>query len=860
MRLLPKTIRGELALLVAVLAFPLVALIGYGLYDRTRDDLAASEATARRLSESNADRVSEYVAGLRATLEAIARRPLVRAMDAKRCDPRLADLVDLYPRAGSLIVVDREGVILCSSRPLPRDRVVRIADEELLSAMLADPRFRVSRPIVSRVSATGNWIVSAVHPVFGEDGALVGTVAMATDLVRWHSISPPKGLPAGAIVTVVTSDGTIVARSVDAEKWINRKLWDERLLMQVLKATGGVVRAKGLDGVDRIFGVSAVAGLPWFVLAGLPEEIVFASARERLMETGALLVLIVGIVMALAWGFVAGLSKPITAIAAAVRARAEGNEEATVPIAGPVEVANVARELNRMIEIRAKKEREHSESEQRFAGIVGLAADGVISMDAEQRIILFNTAAEKMFGYRSEDVAGEPIDRLIPTRFRANHRQDVERFGAAGESTRAMGARRPISGVRANGEEFPIEASISQLVIGGRKIYSVVLRDITQRETASRLLRESEARYRFLFDNMLEGFAYCRMVFENGKPQDFVYLRVNSAFEQITGLKNVVGKNVTEAIPGIRESNPELFEIYGNVARTGKPASFETYVDGLGIWFSISAYRPEEGHFVAVFNNISERKNAEEGIRQLNVELEQRVVERTSQLEASNKELESFSYSVSHDLRSPLRAIDGFSRIVQEDYAGKLDAEGRRLLGVIRDNSRKMAQLIDDLLEYSRLGRKPLSTGAIDMNRLVEEVLGELQVHGEKPPKMVLGALPPARGDATLVKLVWTNLLANAIKFSGKREHPVIEVGGHENGAECVYCVKDNGAGFDMKYRDKLFGVFQRLHSEEEFEGTGVGLAIVQRVVFRHGGRVWAEGKVDGGAAFYFSLPKKGGA
>jgi len=237
-------------------------------------------------------------------------------------------------------------------------------------------------------------------------------------------------------------------------------------------------------------------------------------------------------------------------------------------------------------------------------------------------------------------------------------------------------------------------------------------------------------------------------------------------------------------------------------------------------------------------------------------ELEIRVRERTSALEAANKELESFSYSVSHDLRAPLRAIDGFSRIVQEDYAAKLDAEGRRLLGVIRDNSRKMGQLIDDLLEYSRLGRKPLSSAEIDMRRLVEEVLGELQASGGSSPRLDVGALPPARGDATLLKRVWTNLLANAVKFSSKRGQPVIEVSGQENGAQCVYCVKDNGAGFDMRYHEKLFKVFQRLHREDEFEGTGVGLAIVQRVISRHGGRVWAEGKVDEGAAFYVSLPK----
>ena len=250
--------------------------------------------------------------------------------------------------------------------------------------------------------------------------------------------------------------------------------------------------------------------------------------------------------------------------------------------------------------------------------------------------------------------------------------------------------------------------------------------------------------------------------------------------------------------------------------------------------------------------DITERKNAEEQIKALNVDLRLRA----RQLEASNNELESFSYSVSHDLRSPLRAMDGFSRILQEDYGARLDNEGLRLLGVIRDNSRKMSELIDDLLEFSRLGRKPLSTAEINTKRLIEEVFGELQARSEQRAKLTLGALPPAYGDVVLVKQAWANLLDNAIKFSSKRERPVIEVNGQENGAESVYCVRDNGAGFDMQYYDKLFGVFQRLHSTDEYPGTGVGLAIVQRVVTRHGGRVWAEGKVGEGAAFNFSLPK----
>jgi len=231
-----------------------------------------------------------------------------------------------------------------------------------------------------------------------------------------------------------------------------------------------------------------------------------------------------------------------------------------------------------------------------------------------------------------------------------------------------------------------------------------------------------------------------------------------------------------------------------------------------------------------------------------------------AQLEAANKELESFSYSVSHDLRAPLRAIDGFSQMLEEDHAAGLDDEGKRLIRVIRDSTRKMGQLIDDLLAFSRLGRKPISTARIDTGKLVGEVLEEVQAAAERRARVVVGPLPPACADAALIRQVWINLLSNAVKFSGNRDNPRIEVSAYDDGADTVYCVKDNGAGFDMRYHDRLFGVFQRLHGEEEFSGTGVGLAIVRRVVMRHGGRVWAEGKVDEGAAFYFALPKGGRA
>jgi light-regulated signal transduction histidine kinase (bacteriophytochrome) len=247
-----------------------------------------------------------------------------------------------------------------------------------------------------------------------------------------------------------------------------------------------------------------------------------------------------------------------------------------------------------------------------------------------------------------------------------------------------------------------------------------------------------------------------------------------------------------------------------------------------------------------------ERKQAEQAIENLNADLQQQ----TKQLEVANKELEGFSYSVSHDLRAPLRAIDGYALMLEEDYRDRLDEEAVRYLSVIRGNSKRMGLLIDDLLAFSRLGRQDLAKGQLNMNKLVQEVIDEaLLQEGGKAAKIEVGQLPPAKADRALLRQVWVNLISNALKYSGKSPNPSIEVSGHPEGIENVYSVKDNGVGFSMEYVQKLFGVFQRLHRAEEFSGTGVGLAIVQRLITRHGGRVWAEGAVNKGAKFSFTLP-----
>jgi light-regulated signal transduction histidine kinase (bacteriophytochrome) len=291
---------------------------------------------------------------------------------------------------------------------------------------------------------------------------------------------------------------------------------------------------------------------------------------------------------------------------------------------------------------------------------------------------------------------------------------------------------------------------------------------------------------------------------------------------------------------------------HGEIRNRAKDGS-HYWVDTTIVPFLNDQGKPRQ--YVAIRADITARKRVEEEVRELNVALERRVAQRTAELESANRELEAFSYSVSHDLRAPLRAIDGFAFALTEDYEAQLPDEGKRFLRTIRASAQRMGALVDDLLTFSRLGRQTLQKRKVDMAQLVQAVLADFDREREsRQVEVRVGALPPCEGDGALLKQVWVNLIANAFKYSRKQSPATIEIGTLAAGGETAYYVRDNGTGFDMAYAGKLFRVFQRLHRMEDYEGTGVGLATVQRIVARHGGRVWAEAAVNQGATFFFTL------
>ena len=484
-----------------------------------------------------------------------------------------------------------------------------------------------------------------------------------------------------------------------------------------------------------------------------------------------------------------------------------------------------------------------------FTSIVERSDDAIISKNLDGIIVTWNAGAERIYGYTSEEMVGRHISLLIPNErpYELPMLIDDLRRGAKIDHYET-------ERVRKDGMRIFVSLTVSPIRDAQQRIVgaSVIGRDMTDSKLAERALGMSEQRYRSLT------LATSQIVW-NTDPQGEMREDL-PMWREFTGQtsEELKGQGWIDALhPVDRERTADLWSrsvsgrsLYHTEFRLRRHDGEYRHmaVHGVPVLERDGTIR----EWVGTCADITDRVLAEEEVRKLNEKLEKRVVERTAELETANQELEAFAYSVSHDLRAPLRAVDGFSRILLEDYGPQLPNEAQHYLQVARDNALQMGDLIDGLLAFSHLGRQPLRKRTVAPADLVRQVLEDLRLEQTgRRVEITVGNLPVCEGDPLLLKQVFVNLLSNALKYSRTRENAHIEIAAADSTA---YYVRDNGVGFDMRYADKLFGVFERLHRVGEYEGAGVGLAIVQRIVHRHGGRVWAEAAVNQGATFYFTL------
>ena len=502
-----------------------------------------------------------------------------------------------------------------------------------------------------------------------------------------------------------------------------------------------------------------------------------------------------------------------------------------------------------------RAEQELQKSQQLLSAIIENSTAVIYVKSLQGQYLLINRRFCELFHLDAEDILGK-------TDYDFFSKEDADAF-------RQMDVRTAVADHALTEEEkVPQDDGVhtyisvkSTLRDNTGKPYAIfgISTDITERKKVEDLLLASETRFR----SIIEQFPYPVVTYN----PDGSYTNANEAWEKMWQYKreDVKGYNIRRDPQMIASGlSIQVEKAFAGEVATSEPYLYDPSLIGHNSpkrWMQMTLYplKNTDGEIVEVILillDVTTNKEAEEEIRILNESLEKKVAERTAQLETANKEMEAFTYSVSHDLRAPLRGIVGFTAILEEDYTDKLDKEAKRITAVIKDNTLKMANLIDDLLAFSRMGRQDIIKTKINTDEIVKVIINELTPdNGKTNIEWVIQSLPVIRGDINTIRQVWINLIANAIKYSRNKKHPRIEIGVFDRAEQTIFFIKDNGVGFDEQYKDKLFKVFQRLHSTTEFEGTGVGLALVDKIISKHGGKVWAEGEVGKGACFYFSLP-----
>lgn len=664
--------------------------------------------------------------------------------------------------------------------------------------------------------------LAVLAPIRGPNGNGVLALRINPETYLYPFIQSWPGDSRTAETLLIRKDGGDVLflnslrHRTDSALMLSRQIRSESDLPAIRAALGtrGLFIGRDYRGTPVLSYLSQVPDSPWFLVTKMDMAEVDGNVRDRRL-------ILAGLVLALLGAEISGVT------------------------------ATTRRWRIQAMEGQARSARAVQESEERLRLALSAANQGLYDLNVQTGEAVVNEEYVRMLGYD-------------PATFRETNAAWIERLHPDDREPVADVYRRYVAGEL---PEYRVEFRQRTSDGGWKWILSLgkVLErddrglplrmlgthtDITARKIAEESLRASEERFRKTLDDMMEG---CQILSYDWR---YLYLNETAVRYSRSSREGMIGKTLFECFPGV-----ETTELYGVLAFCMKERTSATtenelqFPDGSRSWFQFSIQPTSEGLFILTLD-IGERKRHEKELQDLNIDLERRVEERTGLLAAKNRELESFTYSVAHDLRAPLRGIDGFARILEEEYGNVLGPEGGRLLGVIRSGAKKLDRLITDLLEYARIGRSEPNVFPVNMGDLARRALAE-----SADPKTLesfevrIGELPSITADPAMMERVWNNLLSNSIKYSLPSKTRRIEIDGAVEDGWVTYSVRDWGVGFDSRYVNKLFIMFQRLHSEEDFPGSGIGLAISRKLVELHGGRIWAEGEKGEGAVFRFSLP-----
>jgi PAS domain S-box-containing protein len=854
-----STLRSRLIALILLILIAAFALILQTALQQRRLALIHTQENLFRLARHAVSEHEQLIEGARQLLVGLAHLPQVQNYQGDLCSRLFQKIVAELPTYGSLIAAKPNGDVFC--RSAPASRPMNIADLSTFQRTIETRAFTVSE--LSSGPTSDKPAITFSYPSLDIRGNIKAYISIGMDLRWFHNVAAQANLPAGVSMSILDRNGTVVAHYPQSEReWMGDSVRDTPLMHNLLTRTQGMMEVTGPDGIERIQVFTALQGTEapsLFVSVGVPHDVVYAAATNILTYNLLGLGTVGLLALAGAWfGSELFFLRRVNRLLEVTKQLALGNLGARSGLPegrGEIHqlirtIDELAESLERSMEKRTQAEQALRESEQLYRALVENVAEG-IGINVGTRRVFANTALLKIHGLNDPaQMIGAPLDQFI---FPEDRNLVIQRTLARqrGEAVPQVYEYRIL---RPDGSVRTVETSATPIVYQGRAAALVALRDRTEDKLAELLLRESENKFRSVVESATDA------VVSADNQGSIIFF--NKSAEQIFGYSTLeaIGKPLTLLMPERYHSAHHQGLI--RYVSTGKASILGKTVEMTGrrkdgsefpVDVSLAAWNNNgEPYFTAFIRDVTQRKRSLETITQLNHDLQIH----TERLQAINEDLEAFSYSVSHDLRAPLRAIDGFSKILIEDFSSGLPDEVQRLLAVVRRNTEQMGRLIDDLLAFSRLSRTSFDSTTIDMAALTQDALEDLTKSApERTLSVTVHPLAPAQGNIALIQQVMINLISNALKFSRERAQPKVEIGYYANGKENTYFVKDNGVGFDMTYADKLFGVFQRLHSAQEFDGYGVGLAIVKRIISRHNGRVWAEGKPDEGATFYFTLP-----